>query len=395
LPGGPSPFVIDTAGHCVVPPGIYNDIDEFSDGYAIAYRDRRYFVIDESGKVILARPEKDSVNFYNEEFHDGLISVILQKPRARPDKEYHSSDDQFEGYMDIHGRIVLADTTVWQAPPFSNRRSFLKRKDWTNTLINTRMEPVGNTLYKWVDEKGFINGHAYVQAEAGYGIIDTNGRFTATPVLQEFDRAGFQHGLLSVIIDNRPAFINTKGTIVWQAPPDNTLHTLNIDYLMRGYFYAGSSKKGTPLNAPSATLSLVIDTGTVDTFAQHYQGYAEYLTNTTIGPYQFDSEDGRLEMQVQALDEDGNWRYIDYLPRSWCGNSYHTVELEPFAYWKFTMPRFEGEWKTKLRIEVFYKRHHDQGKPLYSNMIAASINPGQFWNKHQYSPQNFMDPYND
>jgi len=46
-----------------------------------------------------------------------------------------------------------------------------------------------------------------------------------------------------------------------------------------------------------------------------------------------------------------------------------------------SLPRFEGEMQTKLRIEVFYRGFTRHAQPLYSNTITASINPGQFWIK--------------
>ena len=100
---------------------------------------------------------------------------------------------------------------------------------------------------------------------------------------------------------------------------------------------------------------------------------------------------------MQALDGEGKWKDIDYLPSSWCGNSYHVVSLEPGAYWKFVIPKFEGDIRTKLRIELQYidALHPKEDKVIYSNIIDGTINPGQLWNKEKYYPQGIMDPYND
>ena len=102
-------------------------------------------------------------------------------------------------------------------------------------------------------------------------------------------------------------------------------------------------------------------------------------------------------MKMQALDKDNNWRDIEYLPDSWCGNSYHLLTLEPGAYWKFVIPNFDGEMRTKLRIQPQYIDRTDPKKDrlLYSNIIDGEINPAQLWNKRPYYPQGIMDPYVD
>ena len=68
-----------------------------------------------------------------------------------------------------------------------------------------------------------------------------------------------------------------------------------------------------------------------------------------------------------------------------------------WTYWKFVIPKFEGEIPTKLRIELQYidALHPKEDKVIYSNIIDGTINPGQLWNKEKYYPQGIMDPYND
>jgi hypothetical protein len=91
------------------------------------------------------------------------------------------------------------------------------------------------------------------------------------------------------------------------------------------------------------------------------------------------------------------------LPGSYCGNSYHTLTLEPNYYWKFVTPVYDGDVKTKLRIQLTYIDPADKSPysrnrkeiTLYSNEYDGSINPAQFWREQGYSAQGIMDPYND
>ena len=214
-----------------------------------------------------------------------------------------------------------------------------------------------------------------------------------------------------------PAQNDTLFAISENGKMDSALRVLNVDFMLRGYFFAYSSPQepgkdvrrggwGISRNIPRRLTAnqfgnnrtgIVIDTRAIDTFSRSFAGCPVYVYNTTTDTCQFQAEDSRLNMKMQALDEIGNWKDIDYLPHSDCGNSYHILALEPGAYWKFVIPRFEGEISTKLRIELEYidKLNPKMNKVLYSNIIDGKVNPGQFLNKRQYYPKGLMDPYND
>ena len=114
-------------------------------------------------------------------------------------------------------------------------------------------------------------------------------------------------------------------------------------------------------------------------------------------------------MKTQALDPKGVWRDIEYLPNSWCGNSYHQVVLPENHYWTFVTPVYEGCYYTKLRIELssIDPSKHKGSKArrefgtikeelvLYSNEFEGSINPAQFWRRPEYQSGGIMDPYNE
>ena len=142
-------------------------------------------------------------------------------------------------------------------------------------------------------------------------------------------------------------------------------------------------------------LSITIDTTLIDTFARQYYGVKLYISNTTVDTIRFKAQDSRLYMKLQAQNENGTWKDIEYLPNSWCGNSYHQIYLEPNAFWNFTIPKYNGDILTNIRAELKYadSENPKKEKVVYSNSIKASINKGQFWNKKLYYPNGIMDPY--
>lgn len=46
-----------------------------------------------------------------------------------------------------------------------------------------------------------------------------------------------------------------------------------------------------------------------------------YVVNNTTNKITFNAQDSRLYMKMQAKDSAGEWKDIEYLPSSWCGNS--------------------------------------------------------------------------
>jgi hypothetical protein len=183
---------------------------------------------------------------------------------------------------------------------------------------------------------------------------------------------------------------------------------LNIDFMLRGHIYAKSSIEDTTAlggfggsdNLPkkinenlligSSGLLLKIDTTQTTTINDKYNGYKLYIANKTDTIVRLEASDSRLSVIAEVFFQ-GEWKPIEYLPSSWCGNSYHDVYLQQNEYWEFDIPKFSGKIKTKLR----YKLILGKDNYLYSNEILTSINKGQLENKQGHNPNGIMDPYND
>ncbi|AFM03257.1 hypothetical protein Fleli_0798 [Bernardetia litoralis DSM 6794] len=259
-----------------------------------------------------------------------------------------------------------------------------------------------------------------------YGIANLKGEIILKPILKEFDRRGFVNGLLLGSLDKEGkqlVYINQEGKTVWQSsniPKTVTLglEYFNIDYMNRGYFYANSEKtdgiggwgssdnyskeasdniKIEKSNSKDSIL-ISIDTEKVVPFAGRYKGRYVYISNISNREIEFNAQDSRLYAKMQALNKDGEWQDIEYLPSSWCGNSYHTMTLKPNHSWSFLTPIYKGDFKTQLRIALIVKENfRDESKSviLYSKPVLGSINLAQFWRKPNYSPGGIMDPYFD
>lgn len=415
-------------------------------------------VIDTKGNLLFKYPYKNNC-YMDGDFHDGFAKISLYKYWIPEKKGITStSEKNYEGFINLKGELALNDTNYRYVNDFSNKRAFVKANNGDYFIIDTKFNVLSKNTYKNVLNDKFQNNYAIVQTENGWGIIDTSEHFVIKPqyekidevgiidslfyfsnylgndkyhygvanlnntviikpIIEEFDKQGFINGLLKTIIDDKITFINRAGTIVWQANEDTTtsLKEMNVDFMNRGYFYAYSSPKNsaednsggwaTSKNKPQKIkaqslfkkneLSITIDVSQVDTFAYTFYGYNLFISNLTTDTIKFNAQDSRLYVKLQAQNENGEWKDIEYLPNSWCGNSYHKIELESNAYWSFKIPKYFGEFSTKIRAELKYidPRNSEKEKVLYSNIIDGRINPGQFWNKRAYHPRGLMDPY--
>lgn len=207
----------------------------------------------------------------------------------------------------------------------------------------------------------------------------------------------------------------TSSTVQLTPPPVTNIspgsprvvaNPVKVDFMLRGHFYAGAEvSKGLGGNATSdnmpralSTLTGVTPGTTVQIVAlpdvakawHEYDGYRVVIVNPTDKPVDFNAQDSRLPVVHEAIDKTGKWAPIEYLPSSWCGNSYHELELPAKSYWELAAPHYDGPFATKLRLKLGFNGH-----TLYSNEFDGRIDPKQFTEKQGHQPANIMDPYND
>lgn len=115
-----------------------------------------------------------------------------------------------------------------------------------------------------------------------------------------------------------------------------------------------------------------------------------YLVNNSSKEICLPAQDSRLNLKMQAKNIFGSWSDIEYIPNSWCGNSYHEICIEHGELWEFPSLQFKGRHKTKFRYKLEYGENE-----LISNEIEGYVNNGQFINKQKYFPIDLTDPYNE
>ena len=185
---------------------------------------------------------------------------------------------------------------------------------------------------------------------------------------------------------------------------------MNVKFKIRGYFYAGSNQidstayggwyidKNVPqkLNAEIAgftksnNLKLVVKPEMTAEYIEGIAGFKVFVINKSDSVMELPAQDSRLYLVRQVFYQD-EWRNVEYLPSSWCGNSYHNVYINPNEYWEFTAPCLKGKIEAKFRFQLYV----NENLTIYSNEFDGSFNRRQLRKEQGYKPMGFMDPYNN
>lgn len=78
-----------------------------------------------------------------------------------------------------------------------------------------------------------------------------------------------------------------------------------------------------------------------------------------------------LIQEAKCNDGSGEWIPIESFPKSDCGNSFHRVYLASGEHWEFSVPRYTGSVKTKLRFRL-------KAPELVSNEFSGSVGENLF-----------------
>lgn len=186
-------------------------------------------------------------------------------------------------------------------------------------------------------------------------------------------------GTLAVLCTTHAGCRSNHNWIVRERP-GNMVETR---YMLRGYCY-GTTEKGAsgksgalvPLNTEyqqDKTQPYLTADPYVNTDFYGMQGMLLVLGNPTSKAVAFETSDNRLYLVQEAQDRDGCWRPVEYLPWSWCGNSYYDILLPAKHQWSFAVPRYTGSYKTVLRFRLT-----NGDATIYSNVFAGSIHLSQF-----------------
>ncbi|WP_036382663.1 hypothetical protein [Muricauda sp. MAR_2010_75] len=191
---------------------------------------------------------------------------------------------------------------------------------------------------------------------------------------------------------------------------------LDVGYKLRGYFYVGTSQVDTtalggyyadnntpkPINSMMEKISrpnafqVIVQTDSIVTFVEKAAGFKVFIVNTSDSIVKLPAQDSRIYLKRQVFYKN-EWQDIEYLPSSWCGNSYHSVFIGPNEYWDLEAPCIRGEIQAKFRFQLLVDNTstlYDEPN-IYSNEFNGSFNKSQLIKEEGHQPMGIMDPYDN
>lgn len=374
--------VINPIGEIVVSNPAWNDLTPFVQD--------RAFAKDTLGNWYLINTKGEMVT--NEAFKN----IIFDKYNIHP--EYLFTDG-----------IALVETEKGLGAIDTSGNFVIKPRQFHN-FTNYRLIRIGNLIVSGdYSVNDFLSGgHMFVSSVLNKIDVQDN----------KINFKEFEDCLNYVRNWNDYGYMDSFGNMVWkQRDVTNKQRKLNIDFMIEGSYYAASKSKAeldgfdgwwkSDNNSKPITdngmfqpksFQIAVDLNEKTIWKKKYDAFKLYIANTTKDTVFFNAQNSRLYLKFQAKDMDGNWKDIEYLDNSFCGNSYHHLFLAPNEYWELAAPVFYGEFKTKLRAELRYiknKNIYNQNdiKTLYSKEFDGYINPGQLWNRKAYYPNGLNDAY--
>ncbi len=229
------------------------------------------------------------------------------------------------------------------------------------------------------------------------GICTIDGTIIHEPAFEYADYRGYVNGLILVIENGKPSYYNKQGKCVWvQQNPKKDLTKLDIDYRIessvRNSYYSYNHLENKTIEVlekidfEEGNISIVL-TNEKSKYLEKYDGISLYLINDLDFQVSAPSVDGALYLVLQAKDKSGIWRNIENYPTSSCGMSYVDTKINPKQYWKYSVPKYYGGYKTSIRAELQINASGNEPIKIHSNVIQGYINPAQFWRTKYYSPE--------
>ncbi len=123
-------------------------------------------------------------------------------------------------------------------------------------------------------------------------------------------------------------------------------------------------------HSPSRSKALLQD----DTLVQEVKGFPIYIANLSKSQTAIlGTQDGSAIMILEAMDQDHDWKPVEYWSHSWCGNSYFSTLLPP-EHFAFTRGiKCSGNFMTSCRLRL-----SNRGDTLYSTPFRMGISLSQF-----------------
>lgn len=383
----------------------YKRQDNFNSGLALVKKDDEICFIDKDGEIVI-----NTGYPYGSGFSGGIAhlwsgshtkyidtngqEIFSYSGRGHGDFSEgfaHINDNDSDFYINRKGQIAIKlPKSGKQYREFSN--GLAEVYDFDDTRLSSFIDTTGKEImpFKYSIISDFNEGLApFIDSLSLIGFINKKGEVEIKSQYEDVDFKGYRDGLCRVKKDRQWGYINHSGEFVWKSQRDLQyenlnlakwqLDTLEIKAPIYGEKYAGTDNKSRIIDFINKTqYYLKADTADITVYADKYFGYKVYFVNGTNDTIYIPAQDGRIKLIQQALNEKNEWQDIENFINSWCGNSYHSIQILPNHYQIYTAPITKGDIKTSLRFRLELR-----DTVIHSNEYNGAIHKEQFLNPEE------------
>ena len=205
----------------------YDDVGDFSNGYAKVKLNNKWNYIDTQGKLVSPNQWFDDVDY----FYNGYARVKLNSKwnfidtkgtLMSPNQWFDDTGDFYDGYarvnlndkynlIDIQGKLVSPNRWFDYVSYFSDGYAVVRLNNKYN-FIDAQGKLVSPN--RWFDDVyNFSDGYARVKLSNKYNYIDTQGKLVS-PNRWFDDVYNFSDGYAGVKLSNKYNYIDTQGKLV-------------------------------------------------------------------------------------------------------------------------------------------------------------------------------------
>ncbi len=211
---------INETGDTIVP-FIYEGLEEFSDGLAVAERNGKFGYINKLGEPIISFDLEDAESFKNGRsiIKRGNLYYVINRTGTVISNAYEGISDFNEGLAIVKNNLLYGaidkngkEEIALQYQSMGEFSDGLSTAQKNNTFgyVDSKGLPTIPFMFQWAEK--FSNGRARVKYNNKYGVIDKKGDFIIRPLYDRIDEE--INGVYVIYKNNFYGFADSSGCLL-------------------------------------------------------------------------------------------------------------------------------------------------------------------------------------
>lgn len=295
---------INEKGDTIVP-FIYDGLEEFSDGLAVAERNGKFGYINKLGEQIISFELEDAESFKNGRaiIKKGNSYFVINRTGTIISNAYEGISDFNEGLAIVKNNLLYGAIDKngkeeipmqYQSMAEFNEGLSAAQKNNTFGYVDSKGLPTIPFMFQWAEK--FSNGRARVKYNNKYGVIDKKGDFVIRPLYDRIDEE--INGVYVVYKNNFYGFVDSSGCLLSEINNIQLSNNTSKDYTDGNLLRLSLEEEQKLINKNGKTISeeeyeemYLPKGGLIKIFTEDKYGFINTKNKTIIKPIYDDASD--------------------------------------------------------------------------------------------------------